>query len=35
MQYKMSSADRHVDLIWLPPDLFTSNALGALKDRLP
>ena len=35
MQYKVISADCHVDLIWLPPDLFTSNAPAALKDRMP
>ncbi|HXP03258.1 MAG TPA: amidohydrolase family protein [Stellaceae bacterium] len=35
MQYKVISADCHVDLIWLPPDLFTSNAPAALKERMP
>jgi predicted TIM-barrel fold metal-dependent hydrolase len=35
MQYKVISADCHVDLIWLPPDLFTANARAALKDRMP
>jgi uncharacterized protein len=35
MQYKVISADCHVDLIWLPPDLFTANAPAALKDRMP
>lgn len=35
MQYKVISADCHVDLIWLPPDLFTGNAPAALKDRMP
>jgi predicted TIM-barrel fold metal-dependent hydrolase len=29
------SADCHIDLIWLPPDLFTDNAPAAMKDRLP
>jgi predicted TIM-barrel fold metal-dependent hydrolase len=29
------SADCHIDLIWLPPDLFTGNARAALKDRVP
>ncbi|MDE0815074.1 MAG: amidohydrolase family protein [Alphaproteobacteria bacterium] len=29
------SADCHVDLIWLPPDLFTSNAQSQMKDRMP
>ena len=35
MQYDMISADGHVDLIWLPPDLFTSNASAPLRDRMP
>jgi len=29
------SADCHVDLIWLPPDLFTSNARAELAERMP
>ena len=35
MKYDFISADCHIDLIWLPPDLFTSNAPAALKDRMP
>jgi predicted TIM-barrel fold metal-dependent hydrolase len=35
MEYKCISADCHIDLIWLPPDLFTKNASAALKDRMP
>jgi predicted TIM-barrel fold metal-dependent hydrolase len=35
MQYKVISADCHIDLIWLPPDLFTTNAGAAFKDRMP
>ena len=35
MQYEMISADCHIDLVWLPPDLFTDNASAALKDRMP
>ena len=35
MIYNRISADCHVDLPWLPPDLFTSNATAALKDRMP
>jgi predicted TIM-barrel fold metal-dependent hydrolase len=35
MQYKVISADCHIDLIWLPPDLFTSQASAALKERMP
>jgi predicted TIM-barrel fold metal-dependent hydrolase len=31
----MISADCHVDLIWLPPDLFTKNASPALRERMP
>ena len=31
MKYDVISADGHVDLIWLPPDLFTANASSALK----
>jgi len=35
MKYDVISADCHIDLIWLPPDLFTSNAATAKKDRMP
>jgi len=35
MNYEFISADCHIDLIWLPPDLFTSNARADLKDRMP
>jgi predicted TIM-barrel fold metal-dependent hydrolase len=35
MRYDVISADCHVDLIWLPPDLFAANASGAFKDRMP
>ena len=35
MKYDVISADCHIDLIWLPPDLFTANASAALKDRMP
>jgi predicted TIM-barrel fold metal-dependent hydrolase len=35
MQYKRISADCHLDMIWLPPDLFTSNAPKALKEQMP
>ncbi|MEE9255228.1 MAG: amidohydrolase family protein [Pseudomonadales bacterium] len=35
MQYQRISADCHIDLIWLPPELFTSNASAKLKDRMP
>src|SRR5438876_10608977 len=35
MRYEMISADCHVDLCWLPPDLFTSRASAALRERMP
>ena len=35
MRYSRISADCHIDLPWLPPDLFTSNASPAMKDRMP
>jgi predicted TIM-barrel fold metal-dependent hydrolase len=35
MRYDMISADCHVDLCWLPPDLFTANASSALRERMP
>jgi predicted TIM-barrel fold metal-dependent hydrolase len=35
MPYSRISADSHIDLPWLPNDLFTSNASAALKDRMP
>jgi len=35
MQYRVISADGHIDLPWLPPDLFTANASTALKGRMP
>ena len=35
MQYRRISADCHLDLPWLPPDLFTSQAPRDLKDRMP
>ena len=35
MHYSRISADCHVDLPWLPPDLFTSNASAAMRDRMP
>jgi predicted TIM-barrel fold metal-dependent hydrolase len=33
--YNRISADCHLDLIWLPPDLFVSEAPANLKDRMP
>jgi len=35
MKYNRISADSHIDLPWLPPDLFTSNATAELKGRMP
>jgi len=35
MEYRCISADCHVDLTWLPHDLFVSNASHAMRDRVP
>src|SRR6266576_2997635 len=35
MQYKRISADCHLDLPWMPPDLFTSMASREMKERMP
>jgi predicted TIM-barrel fold metal-dependent hydrolase len=35
MEYRVISADGHIDLIWLPADLFTANASAAMKERMP
>lgn len=35
MHYKRISADCHIDLCWLPPDIFTAAASAAMKDRMP
>ena len=35
MRYEMISADCHVDLCWLPPDLFVAGASAGLRDRMP
>jgi predicted TIM-barrel fold metal-dependent hydrolase len=35
MKYEVISGDCHVDLVWLPPDLFTSNASAAMQERMP
>ena len=35
MEYKVISADGHVDLAFLPPDLFTSNASPGWRDKMP
>src|SRR5712691_9149520 len=33
--YTRISADSHIDMPWMPNDLFTLNASAALKDRMP
>jgi len=35
VDYKIISADGHMDLFYLPPDTFTSRAPTRLKDRVP
>lgn len=35
VRYELISADCHIDLGWLPPDLFVANAAPALRDRMP
>ena len=35
MEYRCISADCHIDLNWLPYDLFVANATHAMKDRMP
>lgn len=35
MQYKRISADCHLDMPWMPPDLFTSMASSEMKERMP
>src|SRR5258708_25219026 len=35
MHYTRISADCHIDMPWIPPDLFTSNASAAMKERMP
>ena len=35
MRYTRISADCHVDLCWLPPDLFVTNASADMRDRMP
>src|SRR5438093_494751 len=35
MHYTRISADCHLDLPWMPPDLFAANASPALRDRMP
>ena len=35
MEYRCISADGHIDLLWLPHDLFVANASQAMKERMP
>ena len=35
MHYQRISADCHLDMLWLPPDLFTSNASSKLRELMP
>jgi predicted TIM-barrel fold metal-dependent hydrolase len=35
MEYRCISADCHIDLNWLPHDVFTKNATAAMKERMP
>ena len=35
MDYKVISGDSHIDLTWLPADLFAANAPPEWKDRVP
>ena len=35
MQYRRISADCHLDMPWMPPELFVSEASREMKDRMP
>jgi predicted TIM-barrel fold metal-dependent hydrolase len=35
MRYEMISADCHLDLCWLPTDLFVTQASSEMRDRMP
>ena len=35
MEQTVISADTHMDIVWLPEDLFVSNAPDSLKDKMP
>ncbi|MFQ5934236.1 MAG: hypothetical protein ACE5KI_06310, partial [Dehalococcoidia bacterium] len=35
MDYKVISADTHTDIVWLPGDLFVSQAPEGLKKSMP
>jgi hypothetical protein len=35
VNYEMISGDSHIDLSWLPPDLFAANAFGRIPIESP
>jgi hypothetical protein len=35
MRQRCISGDSHIDLSWLPPDLFVANASSAYRERMP
>src|SRR5262249_59216169 len=35
MNYTRISADCHIDMPWIPSDLFTANASAAMRERMP
>src|SRR5207237_8595414 len=35
MNYTRISADCHIDMPWIPADLFTANASVAIRERMP
>ena len=35
MEYKRISADCHIDLCWMPPNLFVDEASQGMKERMP
>ena len=35
MEQTVISADTHMDIVWLPEDLFVSRAPASLKDKMP
>ena len=35
MEYKVISADTHLDVTWLPGDIFIENAPAHLKEKMP
>src|SRR5436190_2874066 len=35
MRHEVISGDCHIDLCWLPPELFTTRASAGMRDRVP